>query len=155
MNLCTSSQDPSLHFAYQLHLLSPNQGRCSTSSALPFLRYEIFSLLVFHISMQTCCCVSNFFFKKPSLDLISPSSFHPTSLLPFVAKLLERIVSTHYLQFDSFPSLSHPFQSTLAPTTPPKLLVGVTSDLHAAQLLALIFLEASVAFQSLAYFLQS
>lgn len=40
-------------------------------------------------------------FKKSLPWLISPSSFHLTSLLPFAAKLLKRMVNTHCTQFST------------------------------------------------------
>lgn len=123
---------PILHFAHWLHFLSLNQGHYSSNSAFYFLWCKVLSLLVFSSSTQTCCYVSS---PKngPSLDLISPSSFHPTSLLPFVTKLLERIVNTHCLLFFSFVSLPNSVQSDLAPIIPPKVFVEATNGLHVAK----------------------
>lgn len=89
MSLCASSPGSSLHLACQVHLLSPNQQYCSSNSALSFLHYTFSSLLISPTYQHTkMLYVSDF--KNPSLDLISPSSFHLTYLLPFAAKILKK-----------------------------------------------------------------
>uniref|UniRef100_A0A6I8NZX9 RNA-directed DNA polymerase n=1 Tax=Ornithorhynchus anatinus TaxID=9258 RepID=A0A6I8NZX9_ORNAN len=49
--------------------------------------------------------------KKPALDPTSPSSYHPISLLPFLSKILERVVYNRCLEFLNSHSLPDPLRS--------------------------------------------
>lgn len=144
---CTS-QGPCLHSAHQLHLLSPNLGHCSSNFALSFLHDKIFSL---YWSFPSACkhAVMSLIQKNPSLDPISPSSFHPTSLLPFAAKLLKELSTLIFSNSSPF----FPSQTQSSQLWPPPLLQNCLSRSPVTlmlldpkgQLSVLIVLEASVA----------
>ena len=60
--------------------------------------------------------------KKPNLDPSSPLNYRPISKLPFISKVLEKVVANQLNDYLSTHNIGDQFQSGFRKNTPPSLL---------------------------------
>ena len=117
-----------------------------------------FLVHLFNLSLSTGCFPRNWkkanispILKKASLNVNDPSSYRPISKLPFLAKLLERIVSYQLQAHVSNYNLLPPQQSAYRPhfsceTAVLKITSDILSALDDGKISLLAFLDLSSAF---------
>ncbi|KAG7311164.1 hypothetical protein JYU34_002162 [Plutella xylostella] len=129
-------------------------GRDMLLPILPFILSSITSIINFSLSSGTFPTLWKLAFMVPVPKISSPVEFkhyRPISILPFLSKVLERVVLRQFSNFLSSNNLLNPLQSGFRPShSTCSALIKITDDLRKAvddsQLTLLTLLDFSNAF---------